>query len=507
MDSKILPKISRFLWACVLISLPVTNFRYFPAFLASSKVNVRPLLIFPLIPLLLFFILPALWKKKLPKIWIPFFVFLVVVLISTSLPVIQGLTSELGETSVNARIFRALFTLFLSAAIYITVSVMAQSEEDLDFTLRWLYAGMGISILWGLIQSIYVLDLIPNWYHRISHIQKYITMNVGSPDRVMGLTLEPSWFADQITSLWLPWLLPAALMNRTIYSRRWGWLTIEKILLLFMLIVLVFTLSRAGFVVALVVIGCGILFLRPNWEHAESYFKNFSWFGRMQKAFDRIAPPIRILIVVVSFGLIFTLVIYLVSLRNVYIFRMFDYWLQISYEAQKIGNRSLAGYFRYIGFGPRFVYWETAYRMFTQHPLFGVGLGNYTFHFRDNLPAIQVGYMPELITRLVPGPHRIVTAKNFFLRLLAETGFVGLAAFVVFLIGLTGVGIRLWLSKFPEEKFWGTGALLSVIAFVVDSFSYDSFAIPNPWVVFGMITAAATVFSNLPSKEKRGNSE
>jgi hypothetical protein len=285
------------------------------------------------------------------------------------------------------------------------------------------------------------------------------------------------------------------LMNKTIYKRRWGWLTIEKIYLVLLLIVLIFTLSRAGFVVALVVLGCGILFLRPNWEHAASYFKHFSWFGKLQKSFDRISPPLRIVIVSTGILLGLALVLFIASLQSKYIFRMWDYWLGISYEAQKIGSRSLGGYFRYIGFGPRFIYWETAVRIFADHPLWGVGLGDYTFHFRSHLPAVQVGYMPEIITRLVPGSARIVTAKNFFARLLAETGLFGTAAFITFLISMLGTGIYLWLSKFADEKFWGMGSLLGIIAFLVDSFSYDSLAIPNSWVVFGLITAAFMVYS------------
>jgi hypothetical protein len=56
------------------------------------------------------------------------------------------------------------------------------------------------------------------------------------------------------------------------------------------------------------------------------------------------------------------------------------------------------------------------------------------------------------------------------------------------------------MSKDPEKKYWGAGALLAVIAFLVDSFSYDSLAIPNPWVVFGLITAAFTVYSKQNSR-------
>ncbi|MCJ7624246.1 MAG: O-antigen ligase family protein [Anaerolineaceae bacterium] len=326
-------------------------------------------------------------------------------------------------------------------------------------------------------------------------IQKHITMNVGTPDRLMGLTLEPSWFASQLTTLWLPWVLPAALMNKTIYKRRWGWLTVEKIFLVLLFFVLVLTLSRTGLIVALFVIGFGVLFLRPKWERSDRNFEHFKWLGKLQRSFDNFSPAIRFIIVATGVIIVLAVVLFIASYQSKYIFRMWDYWLRISYEAKKVGTRSLGGYFRYIGFGPRFIYWETAFRIFSQHPFLGVGLGNYTFHFQEMLPSVQVGYMPELLTRLIPGTTRLITAKNFFARLLAETGIVGTATFLTFLFSLTGAGLYLWLSKFPEDKFWGTGSLLAIIAFLVDSFSYDSLAIPNPWVAFGLITAGITIYT------------
>lgn len=48
----------------------------------------------------------------------------------------------------------------------------------------------------------------------------------------------------------------------------------------------------------------------------------------------------------------------------------------------------------------------------------------------------------------------------------------------------------LWLSTNKEGKFWGIGGLLGLIAFGLVAFSFDSFAIPNMWVIFGFITAA-----------------
>ena len=181
---------------------------------------------------------------------------------------------------------------------------------------------------------------------------------------------------------------------------------------------------------------------------------------------------------------------------------MWEYWIGNTSEIQAIGSKSLSGYIRYIGFGPRFIYWEAAYNIFSKFPLFGVGLGNYTFHFQDMLPAVQVGYMPELLRALVPDYSRVITAKNYFARLLAETGLLGTAAFITFLIVLAGSGLYLWYSKNRDENYWGAGALMGLIAFLVDTFSYDSLAIPNPWIIFGLTTAAFAVFTNRRTKKE-----
>jgi len=493
MTKEILGKIQKILWAALLVSLPVTNFPYFPSALGGSKISVRPLLIYPLILLILFTLL-ALWKRKLSQAFLPFLVFFILVLISASLPFIQGFTPEISDVSLTSRTFRTIITLFLAAAIYLTVSMTVIDEEGLRFTLRWLYIGMIIALVWGTLQIIYVLDDSRWLYEMMRKIQVHLSINRGRTDRIIGLTQEPSWFADQISALWLPWILSASLMNRTVFKRRWGQISVERILLVWMLIVLVFTLSRAGLAVAAIVVGSGVLFFRPKRAPDKQGIKRQGVFGKVSNFYSSLPGFVRSIILIVTVAAVLGGLVFIVSMESKYIFRMWDYWLGISPKAQAIGSKSLKGYFRYVGFGPRFVYWETAYRTFTNYPLFGVGLGNYTFHFIENLPAVQVGFFPEIITKLIPGPKRVITAKNFFARLLAETGFLGTAAFITFLIVLAGAGLYMWLSKDSNEKFWGAGALLGLIAFLVDTFSYDSFAIPNPWILFGLITAAFTVF-------------
>jgi O-antigen ligase len=89
------------------------------------------------------------------------------------------------------------------------------------------------------------------------------------------------------------------------------------------------------------------------------------------------------------------------------------------------------------------------------------------------------------------GRDRLITAKNLFLRLLAETGVIGTLAFVAFVFAILGCALYLWLGRERETKFWGIAGLLGLIAFILSSLSFDSLSLPNMWVMFGLITAAA----------------
>ncbi len=46
-----------------------------------------------------------------------------------------------------------------------------------------------------------------------------------------------------------------------------------------------------------------------------------------------------------------------------------------------------------------------------------------------------------------------------------------------------------------QQRFWGSASLLGLCVFLASGFSFDSLAIPNMWVVFGLITAAAWVYA------------
>ena len=462
-------------WVLFLVSLPVTSFPFFPSQFGGGTL-VRPLSIYPLLVLFILVVLPRLFGRPLPKTLLSFLPFVLVALASTLLAALQGIEPIQG-VSVMARMIRAVVTLGFGAAVYFAVSIMPLSEEELRASLRWLYAGFAIALFWGSLQAIYVVHYSDRWFDLLSNIQEYVSIRHLFVNRISGLTYEPNWFADQISFLLLPWLLSSVLTGYSVFQRRWRWLTIETFLLVWAIGLLPFTYSRAGLAVMLVLVVLSVLFFRRTRQPARP-------FG--QRALRRVLE-ILLLLLLMAGG------IYFAGTKNAFFARIWDYWQRKPDEGPV---EYVLGYFEYLGFGARFTYWQTAYNMFSDYPLFGVGLGNYAFYFDEELPDRPLVTQPEVLRLVVPeqGRNRLVTSKNFFLRVLAETGLAGAAAFLAFFVAVIGCALYLWSGEKQNHKFWGTAGLLGIISFLMVSFSFDSFAIPNLWVVFGLVTAATNIF-------------
>jgi O-antigen ligase len=478
-----LEKLVKLVWALFLVFLPVTSFPFFPPAMGGGAL-VRPLSIFPLLVLLALVTLPRLLTRPIPRTLIALVPFALAALASSLLSLLQGVEPSLG-VPVAERLARALITLGIGGAIYFSVALIPRSPQELRASLRWLYAGFGIALLWGSLQAIYVVHFSPAFFKWISEIQRFISTRRLFNMRVSGMTYEPNWFAEQISFLLLPWLLSAVLTGYSAFRWRWRWLTLEWFMLAWALLVLPFTFSRAGLAVLVALTFVGILFFRPK-RPASSQKKHTARLpGWARRAIEAGA------VVLVLAGFIF-----FAGAKNTFFSRIWDYWSDIK-------ETSLTGYFEYLGFGARFTYSETALRIYQEHPVFGVGLGNYAFYFEEMLPDRPLAQTPEVLRLVTPdvGRDRLITPKNLYFRLLAETGLVGMAFFLGFVTAILGCALYLWLASDRDQRFWGTAGLLGLLAFALSAFSYDSFAIPNMWVVFGLITAAAWVYRSQPEPQ------
>jgi len=130
----------------------------------------------------------------------------------------------------------------------------------------------------------------------------------------------------------------------------------------------------------------------------------------------------------------------------------------------------------------RFAMWDSASRMFADHPLIGVGLGNYYDLYRnqyfDPVPWEKAGNGPDGLTH--KHPH------NIFLYLLAETGVVGFSSFLL----LIGVVFRHFYSLLQTgsqlSQFFAKMALLLLL-------SYLSFGLTEN-LIFGMYPAMQSLW-------------
>ena len=460
----------KFFWAFFLVSLPVTSFPFFPSGLGGSTL-VRPLALYPLVVLILIAVLPRLWQKPAPRTLLPLLAFLFVAVGSTILAFLRDIDPVLGVT-VFDRALRTVISLFLGVAFYFTVTLLPQTKEDLRFSLRWLYAGFGMALLWGSLQALYVVRFVPAYFQLLKQLQRFISVRRLFPTRISGMTYEPNWFAEQIAFLLLPWLFTAVFSGYSVFRWRWRWLTVELLMLFWASGVLLFTFSRSGLILLAVQLFL-IFLIRPRRKHHSDRKRILDW----KTIGKRVLQAALALVILVG-------IVFVVGSRNNYFSRLWNYWTD---------EESTGAYLQYIAFDQRFTYWGTAYQVYEAHPLVGVGLGNYTFYFDDYLADRPLHPTPELLAVLTPeaGRSQITSVKSVFPRLLAETGLLGLAAFIAFLVALVGCVLFLWLSPDSETQFWGRAGVLGLAVFVVISFSFDSFSLPNMWVVFGLITAAA----------------
>jgi hypothetical protein len=452
----------------------VTSFPFFPRAIGGEAL-VRPLSLYPLILLLPIAILPRLIFRPLPKNILSLLPFVLVAIAVSGLSLLRGIEPALG-ISVEPRVVRGIFTLAIGCAFFLTIALLPDSVKDLHFSLRWIYTGVGIALLWGSVQAYNILFPQPALAFFLEKVQSRISIRPLQEGRISGMTYEPHWFAEQIILLVLPYTLAAILNDYTVFRWRWRRLTIEWLLLVWAVILLNFTFSRAGLLNLVITIVLGVLLFRRK-EHKSPAQPSG---GKFPDWIYRTIWSLAAILLLISS-------IYVIGTKNPFFARIWGYWEQ--------PDASLEGYLSYLGFDARLVYAQAAFNTYQAYPITGVGLGNYAFYFEEMLPYRPIGETPEILFMTTPemGRDRLITSKNFYLRIMAETGILGTIAFMTFMIVNLGYALYLRLSPEKEWQYWGTASLCGLIAFALSALTFDSFVIPDMWVIFGLITAAVRI--------------
>jgi len=480
---------ANWLWGFVLLTLPVTTFRYIPGPLGRAL--IKPLALYPLALLLpvLFLIFFRQRRIPLPSNFKPLLAFLIFALISSFIAVLYA-PLPLREATFEDRILRGWISLVVGLIFFLAAFWMNRDEKDLQRSLKWIYAGLGLTLVWSLLQAMAInTDLIPR--RLINDIQLIFSERPLLPRRISGFAYEPAWLADQIVVFYLPWLFAAMLMRRQLTNRRW----LEPLLFLLALVVLVFTYSRGGLASALICMAVvGLLVGRKTISQAGNWFaKPFkSVTSSAARSPSRKNKPSRSLDLPAT-----SLRAGLLSASVLGVVLVFSFLSRYEYFSSlwELGNESRPlDYIVDISAGPRLAYAIAGYQVYEQAPLTGVGMGASGLYLLQRYPEWST-VIPEIARQLSPDSNLIPNIKSFYVRLLAETGLPGFWLFIVFFLTFLALLRQMFLSKSPHLRFVAVAGLFAWLASALRNLTQDSFTFPIMWVILGIIVGMAPVHS------------
>jgi len=493
----ILEKVCEVLWALALICLPITTF---PLFSAPTNALVSPLSILPFSFLLLIWGLPFILRKgKIPRESLPILVFALVVIFSCALAFFTLIPGFKGK-SIAGQEVRALFTLAVGLTFYLVTTTWVKDTNILRKSWKYITFGGIISLAWTGVQAFYIFRHYDQYPHWLVQVQSWIAILspsfMAKTGRVSGLTYEASWFAHQMVLVYLPIWMAASFHRTSAFRFRLFGISAENVLLVFGLGAFFLSSPRIGLVSLFLMVF--YFFLRVNLAGHRRIVENISkrnfylaWKSSFfKKTAIRVIPGLLIILV---YGLIFIGALYIVSQRD---------WRLSILVSEPPSTQEIIGLLtldqsillqlshRFI-FLERMVYWLNGWNIFTQHPWFGVGLGNAGFFFPKLAPAL--GWSSYEIRNVLYYMVQLPNVKSLWFRLLAETGLVGFSVF------LTWFYILFQSSRFSQHhhdssiKTFALAGQLSLLAFIGEGFSIDSFAMPYLWVIAGLIAAIAVI--------------
>ncbi len=479
-------------WAAFLIFLPFTSIPIFEKILGSI---VSPLSAVPLVILILAWFVPyILHHGKVPIESLPLIVFALAAIASCALGFFIDVPSMKGKNIFDQEI-RALFTLALGLAFYLVVASFPKDEEHFNKTLRWIHIGGVILILWSFGQVYFMVfnsGRLPGWYLLLQGIVssktpglKYIVY------RLTGLAYEASWVSLQLMILYIPLWLSATIQRVSVFKLRLFFLSVENILLAAGFIVFFFTSPRIS-LIGLFLVGC-FLFWKINQRihHAIMQWLGAHWHVSYQRA------AIARSGVAVVLGIVMFLLYFSAAFWGVYTIGKHDSRVGLLFK-NRISSEDIKGivtfdeatYIRIgfqLAFGERVTYWLTGFNVFGNYPLFGVGLGNTGFFFPKQMPVI--GLSSVEIRTLFYIDNSLPNTKSLWFRLLSETGLVGFGLFLSWLVFLWRSAAIATHSEHHFTRLIALAGQFSLLAFIAEGLSVDSFAMPYIWIVAGLISA------------------
>lgn len=468
MTNRVWQKTLEILWALLVIALPFTSLPLVMKLTGSSSVAPASLLF--VIPLVLLYF-PVLLKKDQP---LPFHVrpvllFFLFALLTIPLAVLTPVP-DFKQQSITRAGLEGAVTLGLGLLFYLAAVSLPNSVRRINLTLQLLnWTGLAL-VVYSILQVTLEM-VIPSAKPGLNAFHALLSPTRLLEDRMQGFAAEPSWLAHMLNLVFLAYWLAATLNRTSAHRFRILRMSLENILLVLGVVALVGTLSRGGLAAFMLVLG--FVFALLNIRLARWLSTRF---GKGRRA---VVTAVITLLLIVMYAII--------ALAGLWGLSRVDPRMEMVFQFTQGESNPLLEYAENLKFGERVIYWQTGWNIFNDHPLMGVGVGFSGFYFPQYLPDFgwQLSETRELLFR----SDGLLNIKNLWTRLLAETGIIGFALFITFLVVFAITAVEMINSGRGMRRTLGFMGLFMLVALLVEQMSVDSFAMPYLWFSMGLVTA------------------
>lgn len=470
-------RILSLLWQMLLVVLPVSSFALLSRIFGGT--SVAPLAFLPMAVILIFWWTPSFIKngRRLPYQVKPLIIFLLFGLISTLLANFHFVPTfrDIPWLRNSAEV---LVTFAMGLGFYLVTIFMVNNPAKLRTALMWISIG-GIALIavsWIQYGTWLAFERYPDWMYRV---QSVITANGRLyPARASGLAYEPSWLAHELNMVYIPIWFGLSLSGQSVFKKKlFNKIQFERVFFLLAVATLFISFSRIGWITMIILAAYAIFRMTNNWIN-----------GIYQKRNTQVSPVKQGLF---RFGIWSALLFGLLAVLLLagFIMTKIEPRMAGLFDIQRFIDFGFLGWASKLSFAERIIYWMAAYNVFLMYPMLGAGFGIPGYYFPLTAPNFGTR-LPE-INKVVLSQNFIPNAKNLWVRLLSETGIIGFALFVSWvLIHWRNANELERRSTDGLLKAMGLVGKLIVLAMVIEGFSLDTFGLPYYWIGLGLISAS-----------------
>jgi O-antigen ligase len=154
-----------------------------------------------------------------------------------------------------------------------------------------------------------------------------------------------------------------------------------------------------------------------------------------------------------------------------------------AYEAAVIAGSSVSDL-------TRLAYTEASFNMMTDHPLFGLGLGQFAFWLLENVPSwAYLSYEVVNWSSSYPPVHFWPASYTVYGRLAGELGIVGLLSWILLWLGLA---MKMLIASLDYQRLTGSlpavsyALVVSCFCVLLSGLTTDTFRSPMIWITLGL---------------------